>query len=78
MSGTTHEQKVQVIREIYQEEGIRAINGMQYTLLSQGTKEAQEQFEAAAIEAGFVMDSAAPDNGYTLLSIFGMAWRKAE
>ena len=49
MSGTTHEQNVQTIREIYQEQGIQAINGLRYTLLAGGTKEAQEQFEAAAI-----------------------------
>lgn len=77
MNGTTHAQKVDIIQQIYLEQGMTAINGMYAQLLAQGTDEARLQFDAAAREAGFVQDMTAPDNGYGILSIFGMAWRKS-
>ncbi len=78
MSGTTHEQKVQIIREIWLDYGMGAINGMYSQLLAGGTEEVRKQFEAAARDAGFEQDASAEDYGHRLLTIFGLAWRKAK
>lgn len=47
--GTTHEERVAKMRQ-YDE---RTVNGMWDTLLTKGTREAQDAFEIAAFEAGW-------------------------
>lgn len=76
MPATTHEQKVRIIRELYDEHGIGHINGMYAQLLLEGTDEARQQFEAAASDAGFEQDMTAPDHGHRILTVFGLAWRQ--
>ena len=48
---TTHEDKVAKLMEI----GLESVNGMWLTLLTHGTQEAQDQYEAAAKDAGYTL-----------------------
>ena len=56
---TTHEQKVAMLRETPNDE----LNGMWYMLIERGTKEAQDLFETAAVDAGFEL-------------LVNMSWRR--